>query len=500
MKMISAKYTLSVAILAMTSLLGGCITPNPETANIAAAPKTPASKTFTSFTPALRCMDDLMIAYGKQDITITTAGVKDSTQKAAVGTKEMLINAINQMSRKSKAFSYIDYDQENLSFFNDAQRASGQVGFKVPSYYIRGAITQIDDNALESQAGASLATPFADLGISRDQIVSLVSVDMNVGETVTRQIISDAGSSNTMAVVRAGKSGEAGGKIGKIGLNISISLNQAEGLGSAVRALVELGTIETMGQFTRTPYWKCLQIEKTNPAMRTQARDWYDVMKPAEQITFIQRKLAGAGAYAGPIDGLPSQGLTDSIASYQARNQLIADGRINFDLYYSLLDDENPAAAGGPQQAALTMPKAQLAPLSVKVTSDRGDHPSYGVGEVLQASAELNRDAFLYCFYQDADGAIARLFPNRYQGADPLVRSRRVVLSADKQPVKIRFDSRGVKERVTCYASETDLILPSEMKEKELVPLSVRSLGELAGKMRQSNPALIENMIEVTVR
>jgi hypothetical protein len=489
-----------VAALTIASLVASCVTPNPETANIAAAPKTPASKTFTSFTPALRCMDDLMLAYGKQDITITTAGVKDSTQKAAVGTKEMLINAINQMSRKSRAFAYIDYDPENISFFNDAQRASGQAGYKVPSYYIRGAITQIDDNALESQAGFSLATPFADLGISKDQIVSLVSVDMNVGETVSRQIISDAGSSNTMAVVRAGKAGEAGGKIGKVGLNINISLNQAEGLGAAVRALIELGAIETMGQFTHTPYWKCLQIEKTNPKMREQARDWYDTMKADEQYTFVQRKLAGAGAYAGPIDGRNSQALTDSIAAYQARNQLIADGRPSFELYYDLLDDEKPAAPGGAQQAALTMPKSQLTPLSAKVTTDRGDRPSYGVGEVLQASVDINRDAFLYCFYQDGDGTIARLFPNRYQGADPLVRSRHMVLSSDKQTVKIRFDRSGAKERVACYASETDLILPPELKEKELVPLPVKSLSELAGKLRQSNPALVDSMVEASIR
>ena len=496
----SFKNMLPITALAIAGLLTGCVMPNPETANIAAGPKTPASKTFTSFTPALRCMDDLLMAYGKQDITITTAGVKDSTQKAAVGTKEMLINAINQMSRKSKAFSYIDYDPENMSFFSDAQRASGQAGYKVPSYYIRGAITQIDDNALESQAGASIATPFADFGISRDQIVSLVSVDLNLGETVSRQIIADAGSSNTMAVVRAGKSGEGGGKIDKVGINISVSLNQAEGLGAAVRALIELGAIETFGQFTHTPYWKCLQIEKTNPKMREQARDWYDTMKPSEQITFIQRKLAGAGAYAGPIDGLPSTMLTDTIANYQAHNQLIADGRMSFDLYYSLLDDENPSAPGGAQQAAMTMPKAQLVPLTAKVITDRGETPSYSAGDILQASVDINRDAFLYCFYQDADGVIARLFPNRYQSPDPYVRSRRIVLSSDKQTVKVRFDRSGSKERVACYASESDLILPPELKEKELVALPIKSLSELAGKLRKSNSALVESAVEISVR
>lgn len=486
-----------VACAAVTGLLAGCVTPNPETATVAAGPKTPASKTFTSFTPALRCMDDLMLAHGKQDITITTAGIRDSTQKVAVGTKEMLINALNQMSRKSKAFSYIDYDTENMGFFNDAQRASGGAGYKVPSYYIRGAVTQLDDNALESQAGASIALPFADLGISKDQIVSLVSVDMNVGETVSRQIIADAGSSNTMAVVRSGKAGEAGGKIGKAGLNINIALNQSEGLGAAVRALVELGAIETMGQFTHTPYWKCLQIEKTNPKMRETARDWFDGMTVADQITYFQRKLSANGAYRGPVNGQPSQMLTNAIAQYQNQNQLIADGRVNFDTYFSLLDDENPMADGGTQQAALSMPRAQALPVTVRVSSDRA---SYRVGEILNAQVEVNRDAFVYCYYQDAGGTVARLFPNRFQGADPFVRTRTISLSAERQPVKIKFDKAGVQERVACYASDMDVSLPAALKEKELAPLKVRNLDEVLNGFRQSNPAVVESRLEVQVR
>lgn len=488
-----------VACAAVTGLLAGCVTPNPETAALAAGPKTPASKTFTSFTPALRCMDDLMLAHGKRDITLTTAGIRDSTQKVAVGTKEMLINALNMMSRKSKAFSYIDYDTENMGFFNDAQRASGGAGYKVPGYYIRGAVTQLDDNALESQAGASIALPFADLGISKDQIVSLVSVDMNVGETVSRQIIADAGSSNTMAVVRSGRAGEAGGKIGKAGLNINISLNQSEGLGASVRALVELGAIETMGQFTHTPYWKCLQIEKTNPKMRETARDWFDGMTAADQIAFVQRKLAGSGIYRGPADGKPSQGFINAVAQYQNQSQLIADGRVNFDTYYSLLDDENPVADSGAQQT-MTMPKAQALPVTMRVSSDRGDRPTYRAGEILNAQVDVNRDAFVYCYYQDADGTVARLFPNRFQGADPFVRNHKISLSGERQAVKVKFDKAGVQERVACYASDVDVALPPALKEKELAPLKVRSLDEVLNGFRQSNPAVVESRLEIQVR
>ncbi len=89
------KSRLILAGLSVTGLLAACVAtpPKPETATVVTAVKTPVAKTVTNFTPALRCMDDLMLAYGKKDIVITTAGIPDSTGKVMAGTKEMLISA-----------------------------------------------------------------------------------------------------------------------------------------------------------------------------------------------------------------------------------------------------------------------------------------------------------------------------------------------------------------------------------------------------------------------
>ena len=71
-------------------------------ATSAAGPKVPATKTITSFTQALRCMDQLFLAHGKQGIVITSAGVPDETGKVRTGTKEMVITAVaKQKLRKS---------------------------------------------------------------------------------------------------------------------------------------------------------------------------------------------------------------------------------------------------------------------------------------------------------------------------------------------------------------------------------------------------------------
>lgn len=502
----SAKTLRRLAVsAALASMVASCAQPNPQTGTVAAAPKTPAAKVLTSFTPALRCMDELFLAYGKRDIVLTTAGVPDSTGKVQTGTKEMLITAVSRMSVKSKALTYIDYDTERndlLLLFQDIQQAGAAANRKLPSYYIRGAITQLDDNALDSQQSVGLAFPFADLGLSRDQVVSMLSVDMNVGETTSRMILPGVNASNSMAIVRSGRAGEAGGKIGKAGINISMSLNQNEGAGAGVRALIELGLIEMMGKLTNVPYWKCLEIDKTNSTMMQQARDWYDAMTEADQIKFVQRKLAGAGAYSGAITGTLDRGTVDAISRYKAGHELIANGRVDFDLYYSLLDDQAPAAGAEPQAAALTAAQRPGGGGAMKVTmtSDRGARPIYRPAEVLRAIVELNRDGFLYCYYKDGGGTIARIFPNRFQ-PDPFVKGGKgMTLPGDTVPFKIKFDKAGAREQVTCIASDRDVALPAALKANDLTPLRVGSMEEVVSAFKQSNPMASDAKLDIVVQ
>lgn len=493
--------------IGIAALLTACVAdpPKAETATVATAVKTPASKTITNFTPALRCMDDLLLAYGKKDIVITTAGIPDSTGKVQTGTKEMLISAASKMSIKSKSLAFIDYDTERsdlLALFQDIQ-AAGAFNHKLPNYYIRGAITQLDENAIDAQSGGGIALPFMDIGLSKDQVSSVISIDMNVGETTSRMILPGVNASNSLVVTRSGNSKEAGGKIGKIGLSFNMSLNKAEGLGSGVRALIELGMIELVGKLTGTPYWKCLQIEKTNPVMLEQAREWYDAMAPQDRIKLVQRKLNGMGMYSGAINGIASGELASAVGKFQAENSLIADGRINFDLYYALLDADQPIA---PDPAPAVAPLASAAPatparvaMAVKLESDRGSKPAYRLKEFLQAHVQLTNDGILYCYYKDVSGAIARIYPNRFS-PDPFVKANKsLTLPPVNSPFKIKFDQIG-KEQVACYASERDLALPANLKGADLTPLKVGSMDEIANAFRKSNPSVAEAKLDISIQ
>ena len=195
-------------------------------------------------------------------------------------------------------------------------------------------------------------------------------------------------------------------------------MNRSEGMHQSVRTLLELSTIEALGKLAQVPYWRCLGIEQTNPGAMAEARSWFGSMSRKEQIAFTQRALRGLKLYEGPQDGSFSQELKEAVGAYQASNGLLADGRIDFDLYASLISDDL-ALGRKPQSMGVTSvadyiqqpPKAQS--LQLFVSTAKGQHPSYQVGEVLEFYLQSSQDAFTYCYYQDYADNVVRVFPNR---------------------------------------------------------------------------------------
>lgn len=479
------------------------------------APKTPAIKTITNFSQALRCMDELFLGYGKQGIVITSAGMPDETGKVKTGTKEMLITAVAKMTVKSNAFEFIDFHSQGddlASLF----AATGDANRKTPDYYIRGSITQMDDSAVRDNKGIGFALPFLDFGVSKDDSYDLISMDMSVGEAATRRILPITSTSNTMVIKKGGRSGETGGKLGKLGLSFNIDLSRSEGLGATTRTLIELGLIETLGKFTQVPYWRCLDADLTNPLIRDQAREGYDSLKPKDRVLFVQRKLGGSmNRYKGPLDGVVNDELKTAVAEYQMQVGLIADGTINFDLYASLLDDtqnmlaalpatpppakpayDPPPPAAAPVAAAPSQPATPV-PFRLSLETERGAKPTFKIGEFLNLNLALSGNGTVYCYYEDATRSTVRIFPNQFH-ADASLKAGGIT-RLPSGGFKIRFDQPG-RERVACIGADHELITPAALKgARDLTPLAVKSLDDIVSQFKQSNPVAVSSMVEITV-
>jgi peptidoglycan hydrolase-like protein with peptidoglycan-binding domain len=345
---------------------------------------------------------------------------------------------------------------------------------------------------------------------------------MNLGTVKNLQLLPGINSSNSIAVVRKGTATDLSGEIRKLGAVFRISNDNSEGFHHSVRTLVELGAIEIVGRLTQIPYWECLDIESTNPAVQAQVQDWYTGLEDNERLLFAQSKLSPLGFYRGPVDGVDSADLRSAIAQYKADQGLIADGDINFSLYYKLIIDKTPVA---PQHIALLrranneglvasaynnvasrvgietpgqnvseplpgvpggLGGSAIKPLELKLSTDRGmDRVSYREGENVVARVELSADAHVFCFYQQGDGGVLKIFPNRFQQQSRLEADQPLDIPGNGK-FSIRADKAGQSERIMCLASYQDIdkSLPFQLRENDLERLPVKDLDQVYGYYR----------------
>ncbi len=477
-----------LSIVALAALSGCAITEAPERAYETARPQTLAVRNITSFTESLQCMDDLFAKHGVTDFVITSAGIPDATGKIGGGTKEMLISAFSKMSVNSNAFTWVDFDQSQ----SDVANLHGLVGitedFLVPNYYIRGAVSQLDEGVIAEAVGGGIGLPAFDIGVSKDQVVSVVSVDMNVGNLVTRQILPGLSANNSIAVARRGVGGDASATIGKAGVFFNVSINKSEGVHQATRTLIELSAVELAGKLTQVPYWRCLQIEQTNPEMVAQARTWYAAMTPAEQVAFAQEALHREGYYLGPVNGLIDPATSGAVARYQADNGLLPSGTIDFELQQSFYARDLAIGRRPELQVALTQPATPI-PLSVSVDAPTADG-RHSVDDLLQLAVATTQDSYVYCYYQDNGGNIARIYPNRFAPDPYTIAGETVSIPGNSAAFQIVLEQAATTERVACLASlkEVGVELPAPYQVADLEPLPVATLDDVISEYRRRDP------------
>ena len=505
------RTTLTLAgFLALTVGAAGCAFSPPEQATIAAQPKTLPVRNVTSFSASLRCMDDLFQRFGKTNYLITAQEIPDATGKVQTGTKEMLISAISQMSVKSNAFNFIDFEEYGSvfvlgSFLAQPGGPPVAAGFEVPNYYVRGAITQLDSGVIAESASGGVGFEDFDIGASTDQVMSVVSVDLNVGNVLNRRMLPGVSANNSIVVRRSGSAVDAGATISKMGANFNLTFNQSEGMHSAVRSLIELSTIEITGKLLQVPYWRCLEIEQTNPEVVAVARGWFDSMSATERVSFVQRALKGQNRYQGAVNGQIDTATRDAIGAYQAERGQLADGRVTFDLYAELIASDlalgrEPAPDRAPDPF-IPVATQVAQPISVNLTTSRGPSHRFATGEAIGLTLLSNSDAFAYCYYQDGSGRVARIFPNRF-APDPYLPARQPLYLPGNAPFDLVPERAGATEEVLCVAagSEIGRNLPPLLQAEDLTPLPVASMDQVDQLLRAASPnGIAASRVTITV-
>jgi curli biogenesis system outer membrane secretion channel CsgG len=487
------------------SLLTACVTTDQSvrkdalavTKELRTGPQEAPLRTITSFTPALRCMDNLFLMYGVRDLVVISEDLNDNTKKVSAGTRDMLISSVSEMTKRSKAVRLIAYgaDSSNLvSFLKEAEKKN--MFQLTPQYGIRGSITQLDENVGKKTEGGGIALDGVGIGRAATAATTILGLDLSMMSTEDLSIVAGVNSSNSVAIVKSGSGveGEAGYK--KFGINYQANLSRSEGTAQALRNLVEMSVVELFGKLTKTPYWVCLGANTQSEAVKNEISDWYSGMySDGEIVSYWQQQMRIRGVYSGEVNGQNDENLISAITAYRQAMGLPKNAVVDLQFFTAYLEANHYEVAPKARQllaaeqgsAAPSTAQSNEAPIKITVMSLKGGN-QFRRGERLALKVTPDRDAYIYCFMQDENRKVARFFPNRFV-KDALVNSKTGLRLPNDKEFSINANTKGLQEHIMCFGASKDVyadVVPFIGGGDIDIPAQIQSLDQIKAVFEKS--------------
>ena len=432
-----------LAALTLVGLSACAAGPSTSTLNEVRATANPTDRpqrSITNFTPALRCMDDMMFAMGTRDISMMMEEFRDATQKVPLSARDMMTSAMSDMTRRSRGVRLMVFgsDQANLTqFLQQAQKLSAFA--VVPSYNIRGTISQLDETVKKSGGSVGVSAVEALFGVrfGTDTKFSVLGLDAAVVETASMTLIPGVSSKNTTVISsRDASAGDGQARLANpaIGLVFAFETSRADGPAQAARNMIELATLELVGKLIHAPYWQCVGTPDSDPEVQREMDDWFLSMSEDEQIRFFQERMRERRYYNGAIDGQSGAAFTVAMGAYRKAMKLPAQGTLDLAFFKQFVTTTVPSGPLSPARrgevdttkiTAVSVPDQTSAPMTVNLVP-----PSTGAArKITTLGISVSQPGYVYCYTRDpVTQHIQRIFPNRFV-KDPRVESgKRLVL------------------------------------------------------------------------
>lgn len=460
-------------------------------------------RAITSFSDSLSCMDGLLRQSNIGETVVAVKTVKDPSGKAAVAAGEMIVTALSQMSKTSGAFKVADFEvdplkQDTVQTLTNLLLPTGTMAIPAPQLYISGAISYLDQGVLRKSNSAGVSHgENGELGISGDLQTTALGLELHIGDFLTRTLYPGIDSANEIVAANKGFGIDGGAKIKKTGVQFSLERNLSQGVGGAMRTLVDLGTIELVGKLTKVPYWQCLSLDQAHPEFQRELLDWYGGMGERSKLKFFQTGLKNLGYYSGKVDGKSSKEFREALSAFQKDNKATPSGFINFESYERLMKNYVKTDANGnfkkvglepsddkedqPRDGYPVLNSDKDAPINVGINLNKS---IYRRGDKLELDVNVDRDStYLACFYQDTSKSITQVYPNPVQGES---------ITSKNNPLKIpgsdaftlSLNEKG-KESVMCMASYYSVVDKLQTNFGDAFnPLKVKDMNALSEQLK----------------
>lgn len=485
---------LTSVVVALATLLAGCASaPSQKTLGAVRAQANPVDKpqrTITSFTPALRCMDEWMFKSGTRDVTLMMEEMRDATQKVPISARDMMTSAISEMTRRSRAvrLSVFGSDQGNLmQLLQQAQKT--QAFAVLPEYNIRGTVSQFDEDVQRRGGSLGLVAEALGLRLANESRFSVLAFDAAMVRTDSLTLVPGVNSKNTTVVSKRNTSaGDGQGRLLGVGAVFSFDAARAEGNAQAARNMIELAAVELVGKLIRAPYWQCLGLPDNHPEVQRELDDWFQGLDEGERIGFVKSRLRERRWFDGALDEAGTPEFDAALVLTRRALGLPPGGGIDAAYFTALVTRLLPTGPLSPLRRGLAPVTATPVQAKARPVVEAAPPPARvftrvaadGQAEVTVVAAAVGH---LFCFAQDpASQALRRIFPNRF------VRDSRV-----EAGVQVALPGAGrftidARQRVACLHTATDVYneLPPTLRWGDFDDVRAKSFDEIAQGFAQA--------------
>ena len=148
-----------------------------------------------------------------------------------------------------------------------------------------------------------------------------------------------------------------------------------------------------------------------------------------------------------------------------------------------------------------------LGPFKFQLTSGKGRDPIYRIDEKLDLVIRADDEAWVYCFYRQANDKVIQIFPNpffwkRFKSPRLAAGVAHTVPGEKLFPFDLKITPPAGRELVKCFAASRDITaeLPKGLRGTSLLPLPETLVGRLSDAFRAPpHTAIAEASLVVTV-
>ncbi len=309
------------------------------------AESTPPETTRTEFTQGLRCFGGLTKAYGVSLLYVSSSDVEDATGIAGASGGEipaqatsMLQSAIVGVGGKVVYVANYPVLSANLFKVHGLPLPKDNKQAPSPKIYMDATISAYDRAILNDRVGGSEDGEDGGFSVSRDLTSSMITVDINLLQLPSMIMAQRAQAVNSIELKDTRLDGDFDVTVFGVGIDFDASIKGLAARHEAVRSLLELGVIQSLGRYLTLPWWDCSPLHsKRDPVVVENLQNFYRSLDDPNRVARIQTELSKRGYPIAEANGELDKITIEAIQRFQLDRELPWEPQITEEFFITVM-------------------------------------------------------------------------------------------------------------------------------------------------------------------